>query len=79
MRWLVSSFHNSTRFEGLMELTESLCSLVVEHILVPDYTASHPSVTFAFLGKVCHRDVCGMYSFYLTGANSHTCYLLHKV
>jgi hypothetical protein len=62
-----------------MELKVSLCSLVVEHTLLLDYTASHPSVTFAFVVTVCHREMCGMYSFYLPGANSHICHPLHKV
>jgi hypothetical protein len=61
-----------------MELTVSLCSLVKEHTLVPDYTASRPSVTFAFVVIVCCREMCGMYSFYLPGAKSHICYPLHK-
>jgi hypothetical protein len=53
-----------------MELTVSLRSLVEEHTLLPDYTASHPSGKFAFMVTACHREMCGMYGCYLPGANS---------
>lgn len=58
---------------GIMKLAVSLCS-PVEHT----YMASHPSITTAFVGTICCREFCGMYSFYVTGAMSHISYPLYK-
>jgi len=43
-------------------------------VFLPDYTAPHPKVTFAFVVTVCHREMCGVYSFYLPGGKSHISY-----
>jgi len=41
-----------------MELAESLCSLVVEHTHVPDYTSSHPCYICIRGHSVSQRCVC---------------------